>query len=105
MHALTKRLEKLIGELIKSGRFANKSEVVRAGLRLLEDSERDTASAGRYIGDMPKAHVRGEKPEPKRGEETPTRKRLVKGKDGRTYFTGGKPVNSDIVRKLLEDFP
>jgi antitoxin ParD1/3/4 len=31
--------EKLIGELISGGRFQNQSEVIRAGLRLLEDRE------------------------------------------------------------------
>ena len=33
------------------------------------------------------------------------RPRLVRRKDGTTVFVGGPPVNSDIVRKLLEDFP
>jgi len=41
----------------------------------------------------------------KTSEHTPSRKRLVRRKDGTTYFTGGKPVNSAIVRKIMEDFP
>ena len=31
--------EKMIADLIASGRFQNRSEVIRAGLRLLEDAE------------------------------------------------------------------
>lgn len=37
--ALGPRFEALIQELVKSGRFNNASEVVRAGLRLLEDEQ------------------------------------------------------------------
>ena len=37
---VTKAQNELIAGLIKSGRFNNRSEVVRAGLRMLEDSER-----------------------------------------------------------------
>jgi putative addiction module CopG family antidote len=33
------RFEKMVADLIASGRFQNRSEVVRAGLRLLEDGE------------------------------------------------------------------
>lgn len=33
------RFEKLLAELIASGRFQNQDEVIRAGLRLLEDRE------------------------------------------------------------------
>lgn len=33
------RFEKMVGDLISSGRFQNQSEVIRAGLRLLEDAE------------------------------------------------------------------
>ncbi len=35
-HALTGHFEKVITKLIRSGHFANRSEVVRAGLRKLE---------------------------------------------------------------------
>ena len=38
-YSLTSRMEKQITSLIKSERFANRSEVIRAGLRLLEDYE------------------------------------------------------------------
>jgi antitoxin ParD1/3/4 len=38
--AISDYFEQLIQELIASGRYGNKSEVVRAGLRLLEQQER-----------------------------------------------------------------
>jgi antitoxin ParD1/3/4 len=38
--ALGNHFEELIRKLLDSGRFNNASEVVRAGLRLLEDEER-----------------------------------------------------------------
>ena len=42
------------------------------------------------------------KPEP----NTPLpRKRLVKGKDGRIYVTGGIPVTTALLKKLMEEFP
>ena len=34
--SLTKRHEEFVEELLNSGHYANKSEVIRAGLRLLE---------------------------------------------------------------------
>lgn len=33
------------------------------------------------------------------------RPRLVRKKDGSMVIVGGPPVNSEIVRRLLEDFP
>ena len=38
--ALTKHFEELIARLIASGRYNNSSEVVRAGLRILDAEER-----------------------------------------------------------------
>lgn len=44
---ITPHFEKLIDRFIASGRFNNKSEVIRAGLRLLEEHEAKTAAASR----------------------------------------------------------
>jgi antitoxin ParD1/3/4 len=45
--AITPHFERLIDRFIASGRFNNKSEVVRAGLRLLEEHEAKAATAKR----------------------------------------------------------
>ena len=44
---ITPHFEQLIDKCIASGRFNNKSEVIRAGLRLLEEHEARTARANR----------------------------------------------------------
>jgi antitoxin ParD1/3/4 len=41
--ALSKYYEDLVGDLIESGRYGNSSEVVRAGLCVLEKSEQQAA--------------------------------------------------------------
>lgn len=43
--ALTKHFEGLIARLVASGRYNNSSEVVRAGLRLLDAEEKALAAA------------------------------------------------------------
>ncbi len=45
--AITSHFERLIDRFIASGRFNNKSEVIRAGLRLLEEHEAKAATASR----------------------------------------------------------
>jgi hypothetical protein len=45
--ALTKHFEELIARLVASGRYNNSSEVVRAGLRILDAEER-SVTAGSY---------------------------------------------------------
>jgi antitoxin ParD1/3/4 len=40
-YALGSQFERLIGKLVKSGRYNSKSEVVREGLRLLLDREQE----------------------------------------------------------------
>jgi putative addiction module CopG family antidote len=42
--ALTKHFEELIARLVASGRYNNSSEVVRAGLRVLETEEKSLAA-------------------------------------------------------------
>ena len=45
--SITPHFERLIDRFIASGRFNNKSEVIRAGLRLLEEHEAKAATASR----------------------------------------------------------
>jgi antitoxin ParD1/3/4 len=45
--ALTKHFEELIARLVASGRYNNSSEVVRAGLRIL-DAEEKAVAAGSF---------------------------------------------------------
>jgi antitoxin ParD1/3/4 len=44
---ITPHFEQLIDRFIASGRFNNKSEVIRAGLRLLEEHEAKASHASR----------------------------------------------------------
>ena len=43
--ALTKHFEALIARLVSSGRYNNSSEVVRAGLRILDAEEKSLSAA------------------------------------------------------------
>lgn len=45
--SLTKHFEELIARLVASGRYNNSSEVVRAGLRIL-DAEEKSVAAGSF---------------------------------------------------------
>ena len=42
-YALGEQFERFVDKLIKSGRYNSKSEVIREGLRLLQDRERERA--------------------------------------------------------------
>jgi antitoxin ParD1/3/4 len=44
---ITPHFERLIDQFVASGRFNNKSEVIRAGLRLLEEHEAKVSAASR----------------------------------------------------------
>lgn len=50
--ALTKHFEELIARLVASGRYNNSSEVVRAGLRILDAEEKALAAASYPPGSL-----------------------------------------------------
>ena len=50
--ALTKHFEELIARLVSSGRYNNSSEVVRAGLRILDAEEKSFAAASFPAGSL-----------------------------------------------------
>lgn len=50
--ALTKHFEEMIARLIESGRYNNSSEVVRAGLRILDAEEKALAAASFPTGSL-----------------------------------------------------
>ncbi|HXT12822.1 MAG TPA: type II toxin-antitoxin system ParD family antitoxin [Candidatus Angelobacter sp.] len=71
-HALTEHYEKVIDRLIRLGVFANRSEVVRAGLKELEEKylrEDYLNPPPLPKGSLARAYrkQRGEEPEPKNG--------------------------------------
>ena len=63
--ALTKHFEELIARLVASGRYNNSSEVVRAGLRILDAEEQALAAAAYPPGSLrhlyTKTHHRAER--------------------------------------------
>ena len=50
--ALTRHFEELIARLISSGRYNNSSEVVRAGLRILEAEEKALSATSFPAGSL-----------------------------------------------------
>jgi hypothetical protein len=56
--ALTKHFEELIERLIASGRYNNSSEVVRAGLRILDAEERAVAAGSFPPGSLRHLYTR-----------------------------------------------
>jgi antitoxin ParD1/3/4 len=54
---LTKRQEKLIATLVDSGRYQNASEVLREGLRLVEQREAEDASKLKALRDAARVGV------------------------------------------------
>lgn len=56
--SLTPELHAFVSELVRSGNYANHSEVVRAGLRLLKHEEQHRQSgAGRSMPVVPESRV------------------------------------------------
>ena len=58
--ALTKHFEELIERLVASGRYNNSSEVVRAGLRILDAEERALSAAVHPPGSLRHLYTRTE---------------------------------------------
>ncbi len=72
--ALTEHFEELISRLIASGRYNNSSEVVRAGLRLLDAEERALASASFPAGSLRHLYTKAENREELRTAKGSTKK-------------------------------
>ncbi|HAB15644.1 MAG TPA: type II toxin-antitoxin system ParD family antitoxin [Verrucomicrobiota bacterium] len=58
--ALTKHFEELIERLVASGRYNNSSEVVRAGLRILDAEERALSGAIYPAGSLRRLYTKAE---------------------------------------------
>ena len=56
--ALTRHFEELIARLVASGRYNNSSEVVRAGLRILDAEEKSLAAASFPPGSLRHLYTR-----------------------------------------------
>ena len=72
-HALTDHYEAVINRLIEMGLFANRSEVVRAGLRELEERYLgDTFSRAESISQGPPRQASAKGPRPRAGRRGKT---------------------------------
>ncbi len=58
--ALTKHFEDLIARLITSGRYHNASEVVRAGLRILDAEEKSLTTTSFPPGSLRHLYAKGD---------------------------------------------
>jgi antitoxin ParD1/3/4 len=56
--ALTKHFEEMIARLVASGRYNNSSEVVRAGLRILDAEEKSLAATSFPPGSLRHLYTR-----------------------------------------------
>ena len=72
--ALTKHFEELIARLVASGRFNNSSEVVRAGLRILEDEEKSLGAASFPPGSLRHLYTKADNRVERRTAKASTRK-------------------------------
>jgi antitoxin ParD1/3/4 len=72
--ALTKHFEALIARLVASGRYNNSSEVVRAGLRILDAEEKALASSSFPPGSLRHLYTKTENRAERRTAKAPTLK-------------------------------
>jgi putative addiction module CopG family antidote len=72
--ALTKHFEDLIERLVASGRYNNSSEVVRAGLRILDAEERSHSAACYPPGSLRHLYTREENRDERRTSKASTLK-------------------------------
>jgi antitoxin ParD1/3/4 len=72
--ALTKHFEELIARLVASGRYNNSSEVVRAGLRLLDAEEKALAAAAFPPGSLRHLYTKSDNQAERRTARASTQK-------------------------------
>ena len=72
--ALTKYFEELIARLVASGRYNNSSEVVRAGLRILDTEERAVAAGSFPPGSLRHLYTQTENRAERRAAKASTMK-------------------------------
>jgi antitoxin ParD1/3/4 len=57
---LTEYQAELVERLVSSGRYQNASEVLREGLRLVENQEAEGKARIKALRDEPRTHIRGQ---------------------------------------------